>query len=577
MQKGSLQKLLVATCFALSASITSAKTKANHKAPQNAGELPTWEGATNEMPQTEWVRLTPDRYNSEKTEAQKRAKRSIASDDNYEGQMSKELKDLRHSILSLRTADDVASALDKLNTDLRAKDTQFELMSKNKQKYSEPNRDYYYIASQIAPLRCLRGMAWRFTPLAEKSGVIESKLASEVMQMAQAMQILAPRIEDLPTPEQQTLASKSGEANISKAVFDYLTLPYNDALLFTEAWHLQEHLYTSCYSELEKSARRLAVLDLTNPIVWDNKMFFGVGTFPDGLDRYKLLGEAERHYSLAMKHNGMHLVSFINAYSLKNYFHLIYAINQAFAKDAGLTKLNALTSIISNRAPVAEFQNIDGVSLMERTAIIKGPNFTNVLTLYRDRKAMLPASFSHLKRAVQELNLTWIEVKDRPADERQVINPVFLTGFRRGITKTLDTWLRLVEGPTELHSRVTDRKVTVNISAIYNESNPFEDLKSLLPTDFDQSGQRFPANEFATKIRVAKDKTTFTEIEAPARFKKHRNFYYGTVKAWDMAQWKKIFPNLDEKNPEDLRQSIRTLQQEWGGSLIAAPFMPFMR
>lgn len=563
MQNGTMYKLCWICLILLLGHVAfAAKTQVS------SGGLPLWEGKSYQAPMTNDVPLAATVFAAEEKEALKRGKRSLASADNYEQMMSPELKKLRSALLEVRTAEDLHKALISVNESLTKKDSEFQKLKEANKQYSEADRDYYYIAAQIAPLQCLRGFTWRFTPLAEKSKVIESRMASEVMQMAQAMGILSPRVEDLPQPEDQMEAKKKNEANISKAVFDYLTLPYDGAVLFTISWHMQEHLFDQCYGELSRSAKRLERINLTNPIVWDNKMFFGVGTFPDDLDRYKLLGEAERHYSLAMKHEGMHLISFLNSYSLHGFFELQYELNRLFAEDAGLTSIRVLPLEGKD-----SFLTINGVSLMERRKKIMEPRFHGVFRRYKGSEGFMEASFNHLKRSVQEYKLTWDEIKDRPFEERRVINPAFLTGFRRGIGKTLDTWLKLVEGPTELHSRLTDRKVLVDIRSIYLK--PFDDLKELLPTKFDVAGSRFPANEYRTLERDLKKPDVIKA--ADKRFSRYRNFYYGAAKEWDLSQWQRLFPELANSDYEGFKQNIRTLQQEWGGSLIAAPFMPFMR
>lgn len=88
------------------------------------------------------------------------------------------------------------------------------------------------------PLQCLKGIVWRFTPLAE-----------------------------------------NGEHSIAQSVFDYMTKPYEGAVLFAEGYDLQEQMMNSCYTALLKSALRLQQIDLSIPIVWDNKLFFELEVF----------------------------------------------------------------------------------------------------------------------------------------------------------------------------------------------------------------------------------------------------------------------------------------------------------
>ncbi|MGZ3772818.1 MAG: hypothetical protein ACXVCY_07785 [Pseudobdellovibrionaceae bacterium] len=519
---------------------------------------PQFKGNTDGIANAVSVPYSQEDYSKEMSAAQKRAGRSIAAAANYEAAMSEKLKKLRADILSVKTADELDRKINALSLD-------YDIIDKSdiangvtkKSPYKGDDRDYRYYAAQMIPLQCLKGIVWKFTPLAEKSGVIESRLVSTVFRLSQSMQILTPQVDDILSEEARSQSKEKNESNISKSIFDYLTQPYDAAVLFTEGYDLQDYMMNSCYSALRKSAERIERLDLTTPVVWDNKMYFGVGTFPDDLDRYKLIGEAERHFSLAMKNAGMHFISFFRAYSIDGFFKMRTEIGKLYVQDE-------FPSIFSQG-----FQSIDGVTLQKKTSVIN--NYTDTFVLYADGANYLTNfSWPHLVRAIQELNLTWTEVMDKPENLRMVLNPGFLTGFHRGVDETLKTWLRVIDGKAALHSRLTDRTVLFDLHNFY--VHPVKDLKLFLPTKFDTASEKMLDNKFRTFMAEEGNKKP---SKAPSKFHKYRNWYHGEPMKWNLASWQILFPELS--SDKEIPLFLRTMDQSWGGSFMALPLMQFVR
>lgn len=522
-------------------------------------QLPKFEANTDGIPTAENVPYSADQMKKEMAAALARGTRGVASSANFEDAMSAPMKQLRTEILAVRTSDqleqklkDLSAALDQID----ASDAAAGITAKN--PYKGADRDFRFYAAQVVPLQCLRGFVWKFTPLAEKSGMVESRLVTSVYKMAHDMQIMTPVAADLPTAEARQQAQQDNEQNISYSVFDYLTKPYNGAVLFGEGYDMQAHLMNSCYKALSKSAERIERIDMSSPIVFDNKIFFGVGTFPDDLDRYRLLGEAERHFSLAMKYAGMNYLSFFRAYSIKDYFKLQTELGKLYAADAFPGIFGA------NNA-----QNIDGVSLQKRVAKIR--SFTNTFILYHDGPIYLSKySWPNLVRSVQELNLTWAEVKGKPENQRMVINPAFLNAVPRATDETLKSWTMITDGPTAMHSRLTDRVVNVDLRNFYLNANPVRDLKEFLPVSFDNQSPRMLNNTFTTKM--AENGRSPTDVTS--KYSQYRNWYYGQPTAWNMNAWKSIFPDMASG---DVPQTLRTVNQAWGGGFLALPLMQFIR
>ena len=429
-------------------------------------------------------------------------------------------------------------------------------------QYSGADRDYRYFAAQILPFRCLKGITYRFTPLAESSGVVDSRLVSMMYQLSEEIQIFAPKTSDLPTDEQRAASSENKEHNLSQAVFDYMTQPYEGAVLFSEGYELQQHLMNSCYGELDKAASRIEKIDLSQPIVWDNKMFYGIGVFPDDLDRYKLIGEGERHLSLAMKHMGMHSIAFFRSYSINDYFKLQTELSRLFVNDAFQ---EGVLNVFNNSG----FRSIEGVDQKKRSDLIN--SYKSTFIRYDEGATTMQLAYGHLSRAVQELNLTWDEVKDKPQNSSRVLDPAFFAGFRRGNDATFQNWARLTSGSAvPMHSRVTDRVVTVNLKNFYY--NPPKDLKKLLPTQFDGEQPRFKPH--SNKVYVW-DASAMKNADAPSKYQEYRNFSYHQAKEWDLATYKLLFPEL--KSSSEIPDAIRTFTQARGGGAATLGLLSFVQ
>jgi len=542
-----LKSLVGAALLALSLNAGAATTP----------KLPVFEGNTDGIPSATDVPYSEGDFKKESAAAVGRASRTVAQSANFENMMSPQMKQLRADILSIRSSDELDAKLKTLAAAMDAVDaSDIKAGITKKNPYKGDDRDFRYYAAQIIPLQCLKGSVWRFTPLAQKSGVVESKLVTTVYRLSQDMQIMTPQVSDMPSAEAREKAEKNNEQNISVSVFDYMTKPYEGAVLFAEGFDLQEALMNSCYTALRKSAGRLERLDLTNPIVFDNKIYFGVGTFPDDLDRYKQLGEAERHLSLAMKHTGMHFISFFRAYSIKDYFKLQTELGKLYFKDA-------FPNLFTGN------QEIDGVSLQKRANLIR--TYHQTFILYQDGpKYLKDYAWPHLVRAVQELNLVWSEVKDRPDNKRMVINPSFLNAVSRSTDENLKAWNRIIEGPAPLHSRLTDNIVTVDLKNFYNSKTPVQDLKTFLPTAFDNQSSKMLDNKFTTMM-PGPDRRP---MDVTSKYSQYHNWYYGAPKSWNMSAWQMIFPDL---KAGDVPETLRTVNEAWGGAILALPLMQFTR
>ena len=515
--------------------------------------------------------LTSAEVKAETDAALERAKGKRALASGSEAEMSKEMLALRDQIVSLKSGSDLNDKLELLAKRYENIDAADARNGVTKD-YDKDDRDFRFFAAQILPLRCLKGIAFRFLPLAEKSSIVDSRLASAMFQIAQDVQILSPGALDIDDSTERAREQTSNQRNPSRALFEYITEPYEGAILFERAYELQAHLYNQCRAALLLSANRIERLSLKKPIVLDRKMYFGVGSFPDKLnDRFRVLGEAERHLALADKALGIHFISFFRSYTLTGYFQLQRDLAQLNVEDA-------FSSLL--RVKRDDHLAVSGVSQRKRRDVILA--HPNLFLKYNGAQKYMDESFTSLARAVQEIGNVWTEFNSPSSDfNGQPFLPLLNSAFFRAANRpidptadawnpTLDAWKRLTQhGPADLHSRLTGSVVKLDLYGFYHAA-PF-DLKKLLPTDFESASDA----TVSTKVKTLVYNDQHQLVAAPASYSKYRNYFHGGAVSWDREIYGQIFPGLHDG--KDLPKYVRTVSEAWGGTFQISPIIPFLR
>ncbi|MEQ1877574.1 MAG: hypothetical protein ABL958_13095 [Bdellovibrionia bacterium] len=522
-----------------------------------------YEGTAMEPADTSLISWTAEQHEAELKEIRNRAKRSISSSDgaDLESEIVKhpKYKAFRDEILAIQNAAGFDAFIKKTEADLQGIDTAY---ATNK---SVANQEvaYQFFAAQLVPIACMRGITFRVIPLAEKSKLIQSRLVTMMLSTATNLDIYAPT-------KQWT------------AAFDYFTQPYDGIIMFNEGVDLQDHLALNCAPMLVKSIERIKRLNFSNPIVFDRKMFYGDRSFnpkdqngaqkmvtdypagktafPDGLDRYKRLGEGEQHFSLAMKYQALSFVHFFRAYRVKDLFRAATTLGFLYGIDRGLPGIS----------------DINGVTMQEkRNALFK---FPTLYTSYPDAATWTKKSLDMLSLSVDQLEAAWVHLQKQPDNETFVLNPGFFRGSVRNIGKNVAYWKAMVKGEAELSSRFTGEVVRVNLPSFYNY--PPADLKKFLPYDYrdendkDANGKQItrtdpiPAGMKIFEVVHGKPGTA-PQIKQTAKRETFRNYRFGEPERWDGSVWQQILPGLT--SPEDVGRRVRVISQSWGGNLIQLP------
>lgn len=444
----------------------------------------------------------------EKQKATERAKRKIASNvELTDDLMSKEYKTFRDKFLAIKTPEELDKHLIEIDAN-----------------YNTYPDDLKFIVAILTPLKSLRAFTYRIYPLVTKEKISHSIILSNVLRFASMMSV------NLPTSQW-------------KAGFKYTSEPFtaaDDEFRFRTTEDFQDFAGKIIYPELLKAAGRIKALNFSSDkIIWDNKLWYGTASFQDGFKRYNTIGEAERLAALSSIHNALAIAARFQAYDIQEFM--------PFTKDmAGLYGYDSF------------FSEVDGVTAKKIHEVLMKPKYKKLFTLREHGAQNMAVAFKHLRESSRLGVLSWVELRDRSANDQDVFNPNFFDGYNGRIDKTAENLEKMMSGKNSFRSDVTGEVLTVDFPSFY--SNPPQDLKSLFPVSF-EGGEK----NLSKQIKLANGKTK--EV-------KYRNFFYGRSIAWDLKSYNTIFPDL--KNGEDVSKAIRILNQTAGAFPAADNFNLFM-
>lgn len=393
------------------------------------------------------------------------------------------------------------------------------------------------LASQLIPLRAWKGFVFRFRPLAEKANIVHSVLLTSVMNFAATMRFYFPT-----------------EQN--EALFAYVTEPYEKAVQFQEAEDLQEWIENTLYPITQFSAQQVKDLPVRQPVVWDAKIFNTEATF-EGIDRYALFGEAEKSAALAGYNQGMAWMTSFLAYKVKNLIPMTKKVGNLYGMDG-----------------FPFFGPVTGVPIEERVSVIK--SYPEVFSLRGDEssKKWLALSLEHMREGMIYAKEAWRTIRDSGESEVNMINPIAIQGFRRGINSNIPELEKMLAGPTVLVSRVNGKKIQVNIPVLFTKPRS---LQAFLPK------KPFSKDNTYYRSLFLRDRRGQQWEEERVMF---RDYFAGRAQNWDVsafADWVMIEEVVNGKAqwvPVKAGKDIQTLQQvlsqSWGGNLVALPLAAAM-
>lgn len=435
-----------------------------------------------------------------------------------EGDLSESFKKIRTKILAAKNADDIDALLSELNDG-----------------YNELSNDSKYFAAQFLVAKSLRGIIWRMRPLFEQKGSAFEFFSGNPATHSAAVGILRSfyHLTKVYVPHDQ-----------GQALFDYFTVPSKNLTLadqFKTVEQFQYFLATDMYKSLSTADNRLKDLygSKTTPYILDAKVFYGPGTFDDGIARYIGFDDAEVAVSRASLNGAMHSILVFCAYNQKELINVLGRMAKLYGID-GFSSENFGVTSKARRDVVWEFKDV---------------GFLKIRSKDKYGQALMKSAYAHLVAHASYLKDAHDVLQHAGSTNDNVLNPMFFKPdaqprLKRGVT----TMYSVVKGRESVRSPVTGEVVVVDIPNFYE--SPPESMMDLLPTAFE-------GGHGAEKSIVNSKGETLV----------YRNYAEGRPVAWG-EEWKKIFPNLSGK--QTVSDAYRTIEYSTGAQMMFGPMSYFI-
>lgn len=436
-------------------------------------------------------------YTFQKSTAKERSSRKVASQNEItDDLMSKEYKAFRTKFLTLKTPEELDAYLTELDS-----------------KYDTYPDDLKLTVALITPWKVMKSFVYKTYPLATKEKITHSAIVTQILNTASFIKI------NLPTDQWM-------------AGFKYVTEPMSldvDQERISTVEELQSFVGEKVYPELLKSANRISKIKISEKMIWDNKLLYGVGSFSDNFKRFKTFGEAERFAVLSSLHANMAAAARFQAYNVTDLVPFMKEIASLYGYDSAL------------------FSEVDGVTAKKIQNVLMKPKYKNLFVLRPNGAQNMASAYKHMKESTRLGLISWTETRDRGADENDLFNSEFVTAMTTRVDRNAEIIERVMMGPTTLRSDLTGEVIDVNFPNLY--LNPIKDLKSLAPIAFEEGPKHI------NKL-ISNKKFQF------------RNYFYGRAIKWNESAYRNIFPEL--KSGENVSNYVRILNQSSGSELITS-------
>lgn len=456
---------------------------------------PVFNASMYSLPEVSEPKVVERIKNSEK-------KRRPANSSNIdESMMSQEMKKIIQKLHTAKTSEDYEEFLTELNA-----------------KYDTYPKDVQFYITQMSSAKAFRGIVYRLRPLFEKkSSFLHSQVLTYVKKMAISSSVLLPY-------------------EHVGAGFEYISSPFIDSNgkmveAFKDEKDIQAFLAKEVLPLVLTSVKRLEALDLSDGIVWDQRITFGEKSFLDNIKRFKLIGEFEKNISLASAYSGLASMSVMLAYNVDHSIDLYKQVGFLYGLDG-----------------FGIFNKVDGVSAEKVAKVLRKPEFAQTGTLNEGGEKWMEYAYSNSLRSIKRLNDAWTNSADeRKNGETFIVNTNYLNINREVISENISMANRIAwsTGIESLRSGVTGEVVQVNYHAIY--ATPAKDLKDFLPTSF-ESGK-------SVSRKVAKGNGIGQTLN-------YRNYTEGRAKSYNLKVYETYFPSI--KTQDDVFKAARVMSHMQG-------------
>lgn len=388
------------------------------------------------------------------------------------------------------------------------------LITKYEGAYDKLSPSAQIIAAQLIALKPYRGILYRLRPVAEAQGtpVIHGSIISYLRALNAGVNNLYP-------------------SDQWKAGFDYIARPYaNMGPQIKNENELNQFIAAQVLPTQIALVHKVYRIDLSKPVYFDNKIFWDKANFVTDQDRFPMIGIPEKLAYLAAISGNVSAIYASLGYDWSDLFKAtqgfwkVYGFNTMFARPDNMTAKQRRDEIVSNTKLFTKLPGGEKHTAKAYEWFIHSLRFTK-------------ASWKHLQAAG----------KDK-GDSKSIalMDPQAFTPFTRQINTTFGNIDEVIAGKGIGSAVVGGETVDVNFKEIF--MNPPEDLKALLPTQFEDGDREVVDSDTGLK---------------------YRNYSRGNPKGWDVSKYQRYFPGV--KTNDDVKRTARVLSQSWGGGVLGFP------
>ncbi|MBI3554681.1 MAG: hypothetical protein HY074_00285 [Deltaproteobacteria bacterium] len=469
--------------------------------------------------------------------------------------MSPELKAFRDKLVKTRHAEQLEPLLKDYNA-----------------RYETLPNDLKYVVARLSPILPFRGFFWRMATLAHQAVITQEVLLQTIRAFAEQIMTFEP---DAQWQAYMTFFSiPNGALLWPHEKGDGVRRP--DQRFYVEN-DLVDFLATDVYQALGTAIKRLARLKTTieingksTPLVFDGRIRFGENAFNqsyDAVDRFALIGDAERFAAMARFHRRMATISQLAAYNMNGNIALRKEIGKKLGIDASISGMLGDDAL-----------GVDGLIRADRVRLAKG--HPKLFTLRS--KEWMKTAYLHLNKWAEYLGRAWEYVQADRDNYDMLLDPDVFAGRHEQIDKAVANLKRMLPnpakgGPASVYGAISGDELHVDLKSFF--FNPPNDLKNLMPIKFNRHEDIEPLKHVYGEGNLHWGSKSTVQMRMDVAGRKRdvewRNYLFGRATGWDPGEYSKLFPGVS--SPEDVAHSQRILGETRGGRPLLNTLAVFVK
>lgn len=288
-----------------------------------------------------------------------------------------------------------------------------------------------------------------------------------------------------------------------------------------------------------------ALVESGQSIWWDNKLYMSFASFASEKDRYILLGKPELYALYSASAANTSILYSTTAYSFTGLREAVMKVGQLFGID----------NVIDAAIAAGDGKGADGMSSYTRIKVLRQQ--PKLFVRVADGDARMKLAYSYLVSASRSARASFEATKKLREGDDNLFDVRVANAFNRVAGTSFANIDQLIDEKEPVASAIVNgERVRVSLKNFYYDSP--KALSELYPRNWDLGSE-------GRKVTVA---------GYSAKGQQQRNYKYGMATEWDLAPYKKIFPDMEgaaNGRTKDVPKYVRILSQTWGSSVFAIP------